>query len=68
MADYTIRTISSKVRIAYVLPNPTNWAEVQKVMSAIRTATKDYRFADYDDFVTVTSDDEEIMFSYEEER
>jgi hypothetical protein len=67
VADYTSRRVVQKARIEYVLPNPTNWAEINKVMDVIHQATQGYKFAGYDDLVLVTADDDEIIFSYEEE-
>lgn len=49
----------------YALTSPTNWAEVEKVLTAIANATDKYRFSKYDDFVRVEIVDDEIVFSYE---
>lgn len=60
MADYTRREVVTR-RIEYVLPNPTNWAEVSKVLTVINHETD--RVAD--DFVRVEGRDDEIVFSFE---
>lgn len=63
MAAYTSRTVTVVTR-EYVLPSPTNWAEVGKVMSAIRTNLGQER-ACWDDTVTVEARDDEIVFSFQ---
>jgi hypothetical protein len=62
MADYTQRD-ETKTRRIYSLPSPTNWAEVAKVLNALRQDA-DLK-SDYDDAVTVEAWDDEIRFSFE---
>lgn len=62
MADYTSRIVTT-TRKEFILPSPTNWGEVQKVLAALRTDLAGKRA--YDDDVTVEARDDEIVFSYE---
>lgn len=61
MADFLQRTRHT-ARVEYVLPNPTNWAEVGKVFAAIQNDLSELPTGD--DTVTVQATDEEIVFSY----
>lgn len=63
MADWTRRE-ETKRAIVYSLPNPTNWVEVAKVFSAIRQEISE-RAASYDDTVTVTHADDEILVTFD---
>lgn len=62
MADYSVRTVTT-TRKEYILPSPSDWGEVGKVMAAIRNQLSD-KDARYDDTVTVEARDDEIVFSY----
>ena len=65
MADFTSRTTTKTWR-EFVLPNPTNWAEVSKAMTATRQAiVAAGRDAEWDDIVEVSATDEEIVFRFE---
>lgn len=67
MADYTRRDITTTRRI-YVLPSPTNWVEVEKVLSALKQDKERQKVGTFDDTVTVEAFDDEIHFSFEIER
>jgi hypothetical protein len=65
MADYTHRTVS-KTWVEYVLPNPTNWAEISKVIGVIdRIELPKHGLRSSDDLVQVEGLDEEIVFRFE---
>jgi hypothetical protein len=65
MADHTSRTVTKTWR-EYVLPNPTNWAEVSKVIAAIdRKELPEHGLRSSDDLVEVTGRDDEIVFRFE---
>lgn len=64
MAEYSRRVVHT-ARVEYFLPNPTNWAEVGKVYSAIKNELTGDSRADYDDTVTVEGRDDELVFSFE---
>lgn len=61
MADYTRRDITTVER-RYELPSPTNWVEIEKVLSAIKNDLAGQRT--YDDTVRVEAWDDEIRFTY----
>ncbi len=63
MSDWTRRDVTVTTR-EYVLPSPTHWDEVDKVLAAIRRDTDGNTEAGYGDFVTVEARDDEIVFSY----
>jgi hypothetical protein len=63
MSDYTRRDVTVTTR-EYVLPSPTYWDEIDKVLSAIRRDTDGDPAAGYGDFVKVEARDDEIVFSY----
>jgi hypothetical protein len=64
MADYTSRTVTKTWR-EYVLPNPTNWAEISKVMAAIdRVELPKHDLRSSDDLVEVIGLDDEIVFRF----
>ena len=66
MAAYETRT-KTTVRHEFVLPNPTNWAELSKAVTAIEHDLKANGMdASYDDVVTVAATEEEIILSWEE--
>ena len=65
MPDFVVRTTTRK-RIEYVLPAETNWGQIGKVIAVIaqdRTA-RGYSIGS-DDAVTVTANEEEIVFWWE---
>jgi hypothetical protein len=65
MADYSSRTVT-KTWVEYTLPNPTNWAEISKVMAAIdRVELPKHELRSSDDLVMVEGLDEEIVFRFE---
>lgn len=64
MAAYE-RMVRSVTTVRYMIELPTNWAEVGKVYAAIRNELGDDR-ANWDDAVTVTADDEHVIFSFDE--
>ena len=67
MADYTIKTEVSK-RIVYTLPSPTVWAEVAKVLNAMKADMEDRGIdTSWDDAAKVEAWDDEIRFSFEVE-
>jgi hypothetical protein len=61
MADFQQRTRHT-ARTEYVLPNPTTWVEIEKVLVALREDLSGEPV--YDDTVTVSANDTEIVFSY----
>ena len=65
MADWTRRE-RTQTFVEYVLKSPTNWVEVDKVLSALRgeLAPEGARNL-FDDMVTVHAMDDEIVFRYE---
>lgn len=63
MADWTWQTREIRIR-EYVLPSPTNGAQVRQVLGKM----DDELGADksrWDDAICVTARDDEIVFSYE---
>lgn len=65
MAVFTMRTTTKTWR-EFVLPNPTNWAEVNKAIAATRQALVTAgRDPQWDDVVEVAATDEEIVFRFE---
>ena len=66
MADWSSRTVTTTVR-EYTLPNPTNWAEVRRLLAMISNELPEDKRS-WDDVVTVTAGDDEIVFSYLVER
>lgn len=64
MADWTRRERTT-VHVEYVLPNPTNWAEVGKIYTAINQELGEK--AQSDDAVWVVGTDDEIIFRFEKE-
>jgi len=66
MADYATRTVTT-VRQEVTLNSPTNWTEISKALSHIRNQRPDDG-QEYDDTVTVTATDGEIVFSWEVNR
>lgn len=65
MADFTRREVTV-TRVEYVLPNPTNWAEIGKVVAAINHSAPE-SITKWDDTVTVEGRDDEIILSYRKE-
>lgn len=61
MAAWTSRVVITTTK-QFVLPSPTNWAEVRKVLAAIDQELSEDRH--WDDTVTVTAHDDEIFFTY----
>ncbi len=66
MASWTRRERTT-TWVEYVLPNPTNWAEVGKAIASITAELGEER-ARWDDVVEVIGGDEEIVFRYVKER
>jgi hypothetical protein len=64
MADYSSRTVT-KTWFEYTLPNPTNWVEVRKVVTAITHNLEARGLSPSDDRVEVIGLDEEIVFRFE---
>jgi hypothetical protein len=70
MADFTRREVTTR-RVEFVLPSPTNWAEVGKVLSAIHHELQPFDPENpreplpADDAVQVKAWDDEIVFWYE---
>lgn len=62
MAEYSFRDVTI-VRREYTLPNPTNWAEINKVVAALEQELEEEGYSD--DRVTVEARDDEIVFWYE---
>lgn len=62
MADWERHEETTK-RVIYSLPSPTNWAEVAKVVAAIRSDLGEEK-SRWDDVVTVEAWDDQIRFSY----
>lgn len=62
MADYTRRERTARW-VEYVLPNPTNAAELAKAVSAATADLSDRTISD--DTITISADDEQIIVSYE---
>lgn len=67
MALYSERTRQT-IRHEYVLPNPANWAEVDKAFSAAKRGYEDANGVPRDDSVWVTHADEEIIIYWEESK
>jgi hypothetical protein len=65
MPDWNYRTVVTTVK-EYTLPNPTNWAQVRQVLDRIERELPEDRRR-WDDTVTVTAHDDEILFSYQVE-
>ncbi len=61
MADYDRRVVTTVV-VEYALKTPTNAVEISKVLSGLRQEIPDEKI--FDDTITVTATDEEIVFSY----
>jgi hypothetical protein len=66
MAAYSRREVTTK-RVEYVLPSPTNWAEVSKAMSAVTQDLRARGVGESDDAVWVKASDDEIVFWFEVE-
>lgn len=66
MADYTHRRVTT-VREEYALRSPTNATEVSKAMAGIVQDLKAAGREIFDDTITVTACDDEIVLSYEKE-
>lgn len=64
MADFQTRTETTTRKI-YSLPNPTNLAEVYKLINSI--ITDGHLPGTHDNAVTVEADEEEIIFWFEVE-
>lgn len=65
MASFTRR--EKKIsRVEYALTTPTNWAEIGKVLAALRSELPP-ELAQWDDTVTVNVGDDEIVFTYDTE-
>lgn len=62
MADWSSRTIVTTTK-EYTLPSPTNWAQVRRVLDVIEGELGEERCR-WDDTVTVSAHDDEIVFSY----
>jgi hypothetical protein len=60
VADYSTRVVTT-TRKEYVLESPTNWAEVEKVLAAIKGDMSGGRRT-YDDDVVVEARDDEVVF------
>lgn len=65
MADYTIRS-RTFVRHEYVLPNPTNWAELGKALASLEQSLPS-GVEPFDNSVRVEADDAEIVLYWQEE-
>lgn len=61
MADYDRRMVTTAT-VEYGLKTPTNAVEISKVLAGLRQEIPDEQL--FDDTVTVTTRDEEIVFSY----
>ncbi|MBG0828527.1 hypothetical protein HS041_12185 [Planomonospora sp. ID67723] len=64
MADYSRREVT-QTWVEYTLPNPTNWGQINRLISVIQYELGDR--ADWDDAVQVVGRDEEIVFRWEKE-
>jgi hypothetical protein len=62
MPDYESRTVTT-TRQEYALRSPSNWAEVEKVLAAVKRDLSGRRTFDND--VTAEARDGEIVFWYE---
>ena len=62
MTDYTSRTVT-KTRKEYALKSPTNWAEAEKVLAAIKRDLSDRKTWDYT--VQIEARDDAIVFWFE---
>lgn len=65
MADWTRRERTT-IEVEYALDLPTNWAEVGKVYSQLNGELGPGR-SEWDDAVKVTSNGDQIVFSYVKE-
>jgi hypothetical protein len=66
MADYT-RGEVTQTRVEFVLPSPTNWHEISKVLSSLDQELPNDR-KQWADTVLVEARDEAIVFCYVKER
>lgn len=64
MTDWNRRTVYIE-RVEYYLPNPTDWIEVSKMISAIDDDLSAQKLPTSDNSVKVRADDEEIVFWWE---
>lgn len=62
MADYSWRTVEARTR-EYSLPSPTNGAQVRQVLAKMDDELGTEK-ARWDDAITVTAGDGEIIFTY----
>jgi hypothetical protein len=62
MADWSFRTVVTTTK-QYTLPSPTNWSQVRRVLDVIENELPEDRRR-WDDTVTVSAHDDEIVFTY----
>lgn len=67
MTDWSSRVIEMR-RIEYFLPNPTDWIEISKIISAIDQDRSVKGLSTGDTAVRVRADEDEIVFWWEESR